>query len=372
MKRIFSFILFLSSAIPVFSNIPFSPGDRTDTLIHINAQNLEAAPRTILVPGQQGTLKSIPFKMDIGLGITNCILLEVPGFKKDSIYIEIRSLVDKSLFFYPVILKLTSEFKLQDIIQESVRIDGSDINGMGFSSTIGIDMNTRYILITTDPSLVTKSFTHVYKQQNSIPFYTGSTLIIVPMPPATVYKDIVFSDVPKFIIQVPSGAGTIPFKRENGFYMGLGVSFGGDKVADNPGGDDYKVGGGGIMNVGYTHSIYSSNFVGRYGAGFRYQGNKDGDARNMGFLTEALITYQTRYINFGAGGQFDFASSIKNTEGKVFNFKPQVGPKFILEWRFKGIGNIGIEYIVMDCTTKDDKKYSGNRIGIMMRFFFGK
>ncbi|MCK9452679.1 MAG: hypothetical protein M0Q90_13380 [Bacteroidales bacterium] len=126
------------------------------------------------------------------------------------------------------------------------------------------------------------------------------------------------------------------------------------------------------MTLGYSHSLLSSNFVGRYGAGIRYQGSKDGDARNFGYLSEIIISYQTRYINLGVGGQIDFGNSIIDLDGKKYNFETAIGPKLILEGRFNGIGSIGLEYILMNFVTTEDEKYSGNRIGLSVKFFFGK
>lgn len=366
---LFSFILIVCQGIS--SNI-FDTIKQIDYDFIIDKEILQKTPKILLTYGQQKLVKQEPFKMDIGHGNTNCLLFEAPILSRDSLTIEFRSLVNRLQFFYPIIIKLNDKFEILEVINKEIEFEGSELFGLYFLNSIDIDESTRYILVTTISDLISKNITHIYEEQYSTAIYTGSTLIYVPTTKSTVSKNIVFTDNPRISVWVASKNNKKIYRRESGVYWGFGVSFGGDEVANNPSGDNYRAGGGGKMTLGYSHSVFSSNFVGRYGVGIRYQGSKNGDARNLGYLSEILISYQTRYINLGVGGQVDFGNSIRDLDGKTYKFKTAIGPKLILEARFNGIGNIGLEYILMNFSTTENEKYSGNRIGFSVKFFFGK
>lgn len=339
--------------------------------IQIDKKILESATKILLTFGQQDFIRQKPFKMNIGYGEANCLLFEIPELRNDSLTLEFKSLVYKSQIFYPIFIKLNDKYEVQEVIMGNLEIEGSELYGMYDESIINIDKTTRYILITTDTALVSKSMTHVYETQSSTAIYTGSTPIFIPVS-SIASKEIIMSDTPRLLVWVPFAKNRKIFKRENGIYWGLGASFGGEKVADNPNGDNYRAGGGAIITLGYTHSILSSNFVGRYGAGFRYQGNKDGDARNLGYLSEVILTYQTRYVNLGIGGQIDMGNSTRDMEGNIFKFETAAGPKFVLEGRYEGILSVGLEYILMNFSTTENRDYKGNRLGVAVKFFLGK
>lgn len=343
-----------------------------DSILKIDVEILKKASKITLKFGQQDVIKEEPFLMDIGYGKTNCLLFEIPTLKKESLNIEFKSYVSKLKLFYPIFIKLNANFEIQEEVKTKLNMVGEQLYGIYNSSTVTIDKNTKYILLTTDSNLISKDISYAYQTSNISPIYTGSTVVYVPTSRNTVDVNIQFTDIPTIQVGVPTQNNRKIFKRENGLYWGFGASFGGDKVANNPSGDDYKVGGGALFTLGYTHSLFSSNFVGRYGGGFRYQGSKDGDARNMGYVTEALITYQTKYVNIGVGGQSEFGNSIRDLSGKIYRFDAAIGPKFVLEGRFQGKMNIGLEYIMNNFTSNENQLYNGNRIGIGLKFFMGK
>lgn len=368
MIRAISLLVLLSLLIQfkVWSNIVLA-----DDSLKINIDALKKVRITELKIGQQGIVKSGIVKLDIGLGSTNSYLFGVPPIDRDSIKIILRSLVYKSQIYYPIIIKLSDSFEIQEIIKQKVSLEGSDLFGWGINNEIVLNKKTRYLLVTTDPQLKSKNFTHVYSQQNSTPVYSGSTMIVVPTNVSVNNISIRFTDNPKIIMSVPTRMYYRPFKREKGFYYGLGIYFGGDKVADNPSGDDYKAGSGAVFPIGYSHSIGNSNFVARYGIAIRYQGSQDGNSRNLGYFLDGIVSYQTRYVNFGTGLHYDFASSIRDLNGKVYKFDPVLSPKFVLEGRVKGIANMGFEYIIADFKS-EGVNYNANRIGWFMRFFLGQ
>jgi hypothetical protein len=346
-----------------------------DSHIYINSNYLKGVSKIQLDFGQQGEIDALPFKMDIGYGEASCLLFEIPSFKRDSLQIEIRSLIENYELFYPIIVKLNSDFELQEIIKSTIRIEGTDFIDLGDLRLISADKSTKYLLITTDSSLINRKFPYFYEMNNVniLPIYTGTDMIYnSTYSSSVIYNNITFSDKPRISIIVPTKMSKRPIRREDGIYFGLGTNFGGDKVLDNPGGDPYKAGGGAFICAGYSHPMHFLNFVGRYGIGYRYQGSKEGgNARNSGILSEAILVLQTNWINIGVGGQLDIANSVRDLKGQEVNFKTNLGPKFVLEYRYKGFGNLGLEYLLMDYSSTDNRKYNGNRIGVAMRFFFG-
>lgn len=345
---------------------------QTDPVIKIPKSKLSSVARESLQYGDQRKLQVQTFKIDIGYGIAKSFLLELPPSQgnSDPKFLRLASLVEENKFYFPFFITLDDSLNFLDIVKESIALTGGNSHQqLGQEYDIPIHEEVKYLLITTDPSLQGKRFDHLLESSNTTAIYSGSTVVYIPS--STIYRNqnILFGDDPQFKILVPTKSRNTPLKREKGIYLGFGVSFGGERVADNPSGDDYRAGGGAIFNLGYSSIIFHSDFVARYGLGFRYQGSRDGDARNIGFFGEASVTHQTKFINFGIGLHSDFGNSIRNLEGNEFDFKTSIGPKFLMEYRLEGIGNMGLEYLLMDYETKDGIEYGGNRLMITIKFF---
>jgi hypothetical protein len=353
---------------PVSLKIAYSVKEYPE--IRISTRVIQKEPKIFLRKGEQRFIWEDPFSMDIGMGKTNCLLFVVPRFKKDIINMEFVSSVRDSEMFFPVIITLDDDYNVNEIIIKPIEIQSTGFGRKDYNVAISIDQSTRYILVTTIPELLSSSFIHSFEVLETIPFTIGSSVYYINRGTATEFETIRFIEKPGILVRVASGGNRRIFMREDGIYLGIGTNFGGEKVADNPSGDNYRAGGGGIISMGISHSVFTTNFVGRYGGGIRYQGSKDGDARNLGYIAEAVLTYQTRYFNFGFGGQIDMGNSTRHLDGNVTRFKRAIGPKFTLEWRAGGFAHLGFEYLTNDFYTTENQKYRGNRIGVTARFFF--
>ncbi|MEQ9164912.1 MAG: hypothetical protein RLO12_01535 [Fulvivirga sp.] len=346
---------------------------QNDPEIRLDKEQLKITNKELIKFGEQKRIESGLFSMDVGYGNVQNILFEIPQFKEKRMKrIRFSSVVKKNEFYYPIYIQLDSNYEVLKISKDMVDLSGGYLFSLEDRTDIQIDKETKFILLTTDSSLFSKGFEFLEKSQNMTSIYSGSTLVYVPTTYSYTSRDIKFSDEPIIRVIAPTNRGSNnPIKREQGVYFGIAVSFGGDKVANNPSGDDYRAGGGAIFNLGYSQVLFSSNFVGRLGFGYRHQGSKDGNAVNRGFLGEAVITYQTRYINIGLGGHMDMSNSIRNLNGEKFDFVDRIGPKVITEYRFGGLGNLGLEYVFMDYETTKGVAYGGNRFHITMKFFLG-
>lgn len=324
-----------------------------------------------LAYGQQGFLKFTDNEVNIGLGPTKGVLLEVPEVKNDSLNIILNSFVVRQSLFYPIIIKLSNEKDILEIIQSDLDIQGGDVYGQLLNLDIAIDSLTKYILITTDPELLNEKHYYEYEDANTglvnadgamVPVYSGAQII----------EDVLtFTDQPKLKVMVPFKNGKPVYKRERGFYFGLGAYFGGEKVEKASEEQYFRAGSGGVFSIGYSHSIGASRFVARYGGSFRFQTGEHQSDYNLGLISEGVLTYQTRHINYGIGGQYDFANTIK-ANGETYTFNPVFSPKVLIEARFGGYLSVGGEYIITDFKTDRDELFKGNRFGIFVRMFFGK
>lgn len=338
--------------------------------IQLDKEVFQNAPKIPLRFGQQELIKDRPFLMDPGYGKTNCLLFELPEIETEKLSLEFETIILNSRLYYPIFITLSEDYEIRDIIKEKLQIEGNPLAGMSHTSHIEVDNTVRFILVTTDSALVSHSISHMYEISGMRAVYSGSTPIFVPSSAQSVLQHIEFTDEPLLQVKVASNRNREIINREGGFYFGLGVNFGGEKIADNPSGDNYRAGGGGLIAFGYSHSLFSSDLVGRAGVGYRFQGSYDGDARNRGIFSDVVLTWQTRHISFGAGGQLETANSIKDLQGNVTRFKTTVIPKFILEYRMvDGTINMGAEFLPGSFTTTQNQTFSGNRFALALKFF---
>ncbi|TVQ94159.1 MAG: hypothetical protein EA393_01235 [Bacteroidetes bacterium] len=338
--------------------------------IKLDKKVLQNAPKIPLRFGQQELITDRPFLMDPGYGKTSCLLFELPKLKTDQLSLEFETIILNSRLFYPIFITLSADYETRDIIKDKLQIEGNPLAGISHTSHIEVDNTIRYILVTTDSSLVSQSISHMYEISGMRAVYSGSTPIFVPSSTQTVFQHIEFTDEPMLQVKVASASNREIFTREDGFYFGLGVNFGGEQVANNPSGDNYRAGGGGLITFGYSRSLFSSDFVGRAGLGYRLQGSYDGDARNRGIFSDLVLTWQTRHINVGAGGQLETANSIRDLQGNVTTFKTTIVPKFIMEYRIvDGSVNMGAEFLPGSFTTTQNQTFTGNRFALALKFF---
>jgi hypothetical protein len=338
----------------------------------INSEDLRNAPKIKLRFGQQGQIRERPFLLDLGNGYAHSFLFELPALRKEVLKLELSSHLHNSMIYYPVIVKLNDNFEIQELIKEELDISGTPAHRAEHTSFIEVDNTTRYILLTTDPAMKGKSVIHFYESSEMLAVHTGITPIFVPSASRQQFSQYKFTTIPQISIRVASANNREIFRREQGYYFGLGAAFGGEKVADNPGGDSYRAGGGATISLGFGRSVFSSDFVMRFGLGMRYQGSQQGKGSNRGIFTEIMATWQTPEINIGLGGQLDAANSVTDSEGKIIAFRPALGPKISLEYRVAGMGNIGLEYLPVSFNTTNNVRYSGNRIALAMKFFLNR
>lgn len=352
-----------------FTEIIFAQEEQI--VIELNQEQLEHMHQEKLIYGQQSFMDLGEDSLDIGLGKTRGLLLEVPELSKDSLYIDISSFVYRHNLYYPIVIKLSRNKELQEIIQGDITITGGDVFGQSIKYLVGIDTSTHFLLVTTDPELFSTKHYFEYSDVNSGVMDAGGTMVPVNMGSYIVEDVVTITDEPKLKVMLPFKNGKPIYKRETGVYFGIGFLFGGEAVAEASEEQDFRAGGGGVFAFGYSHAIGASNVVARYSTGIRFQTGQEQRDNSFGLIGDIGLTYQTRHINFGIGGQYDFANTIK-AAGETYKFKPVLSPKLLLEGRLGGYMNVGLEYIFTQFETKEKETFDGNRFGLYIRMFFGK
>lgn len=361
---------FFQIAANVQSTEPVLPADSLQTSkLQIDSEALASISPVQLRFGQQGMINDFPVAMDFGLGETFSLLLQLPVPETYELKMEVTTHVYDSRLYYPIFIKLTDKFEVQEIITPTLEIEGTGLDDMEHTQHIAYDKSTRYILITTSPSLVGQNIYHSYEITTSRAVYTPTVPIIVPSGKKPAIARITFTAAPRISVKLaPSGNAEI-FRRQTGVYFGLGALFGGEKVANNPSGDDYRAGGGAALSLGISQALGYSNVGFRAGIGLRYQGSYDGDALSRGLFTEMLITFQTKELTFAGGGHLETSNFIRANDGKETHFKNALGSKILVEYRIDDSLNMGFEFLPFNFVTEKNVPFKGNRIGLTLKFF---
>jgi len=351
------------------------------SIISLNAQEtnnikierpvFEKFEKIIIRNGEQKIIHSLPIIIDVGYGSVNSYLFELRDIKSEENQVfKFSSIVNKNEFYAPTYILLNKDYQMISIIDDEINIKSNGLSNPSQTTDININSNVKYILQTTKVIEDSASFDHQSESANLVGIYTGSSMVYVPMGSTSSTREIVFSKTPKTKVLSPIGKNIQPLQRDIGIYGSIGVNFGGERVADNPDGDDYRAGGGAVFMFGYSHIMFRSSFTVRAGVGYRYQGSKKGNASNQGGIGEAVLSFQTRYISFGIGGNYDFANKIVDMENKSYRFNNQIGPKAVLDIRFGSMITMGLEYIMTNYTTTNSS-YRGNQIALSVKFFSG-
>lgn len=156
-------------------------------------------------------------------------------------------------------------------------------------------------------------------------------------------------------------------ERSMNYYYDFGAWFGGDKIADNPDGDNYNAGSGAVFDFGVSFLLFEKyDLYTRNSIGYRYQGSETGSGRNKGLVLESSIVKELRYYNLGFGLHADIASSTSDYFGFETEFQDAFGPFVSFEYMIDyGLG-FGLKYHMLDYTSVDGVEYSGDQAGLFI------
>ncbi len=300
---------------------------------------------------------------DIGYGVAPVYLYALP--KEERNYqILISSIVKEGQLFYPVVLLLNSNFDVILEVQEPamVKIDAS--GRAVFDVVVPVASEHDYVLITSD--------TQLYGKSSGI-IGGGS------------FDRVIFSAEPQIELFMP-GSRRIDsdplirklYQPHKGFYIGFGANFGGDRVAVNPGGDNYKPGSGGIFFVGYGGLLFKlDHWAWRASVGWRCHGcvDKGENPENERGGSEAMIMQSSLFYsmvrwNIGAGLYSDLNNSLEDNDGNIIDFKDSVGAQVYLEYRLLNSFAFGVRYLDIDYETDRGETFKGVNSSIYVNIWF--
>ena len=185
-------------------NPAYTGNNEKEPVIQLDKEVLQNAPKIPLRFGQQELITDRPFLMDPGYGKTNCLLFELPEFETEKLSLEFETIILNSRLFYPIFITLTQDYEIGQIIKDKLQIEGNPLAGMSHISHVEVDNTIRYILVTTDSTLVSQSISHMYEISGMRAVYSGSTPIFVPSSTQTVFQNIEFSDEPRLQVKIAS------------------------------------------------------------------------------------------------------------------------------------------------------------------------
>lgn len=326
--------------------------------VDLNTSSLKNNTPIVLSEGFQEALTDQPIMIDLGYGSAPVFFYELPLYAQARNLI-LTSSVQNDKLFYPIVLLLSDQLDVLQEIKKEIRLTNKEAKKVSMRVNITVEPQVKYLVITTDPSLFGKSIEYRKHMAGMMPIYSGNSIIYIPTRGTIDTTEINFSSNAALYLALPHQDEYEPVKKQQGLFYDVGASFGGEKVAANPKGDNYNAGSGAIMSVGYGFPLSTlRGWTVRTSFGLRYQG---GEGESQGIITQAAILYSTRYINLGAGIYGDLANSIKDIEDRETKFENAFGPALIAEWRASAQVDFGLKYIFMDYQTKQGVAYKGNK-----------
>ncbi len=357
MSRIVAFIILVCITVSVSAQ---------DSPIKIPKEELRNLKFEKLSKGTERFISAEPLRIDFGHGPAESYLFELPEYRKAGKEFIVDSRVFKGQFYYPIILILDENLELIQEVRQPIEFQQLTLSQQRFLTGDLLDENAKYLVITTDPTNFGKGVDYLVESSNSTPIYSGGTVIFVPGRTRQLLNTASISSEGKIKILLPFDFGESPQRRYQGFTFEFGIGFGGERIAENPDGDDYRAGGGAVFSAGYSKNFKGTPINWRVLGGFRYQG---GQGTNQGFHFLPSLYLSTRYVNFGAGLQFDFGNSVKAPDGTKTSFTGATGLNIWLEGKLMETLGFNLFHISTEYEDSNSIVYSGSRTGFMLNFW---
>jgi len=153
-----------------------------------------------------------------------------------------------------------------------------------------------------------------------------------PQPAATVpvAEPEPESQVKKEPPEVKGQPASSPSQAEGGVVVSLGLSYGGDEVAEVDGGPDISAGSGVQLRLGYEQ-MYQNNHGYRASLGLQYYTLLDGDASFRATYLQLAYQHRANPIIYGIGVVVDTGAKLKNEEESDIDYDAAIGAVVYLE-----------------------------------------
>ncbi len=362
MERLFRstiFVSLLSIAVPATA-LPPRNIDLSELLLYPEVQ-FEA------VHGTNQTLKMPNRMANIGYGAAPVILVRLPVIEKTKTAL-LSSYEVSGGFFYPIIVFADEHLKPLHEVRRFPDVHKTSYAGVKQEFELELYPEYRYLIITTDPELAGKELDYSFRQGTSSSMYINGYIVPVASGSYTITNSVKYGTEAKLHLSIPRSRQKRAQRNQDGFYINFGVNFGGETAAYNPDGDQYNVGGGAILGLGFAwQPLIDSNIILRLSGGFRIQG---GDGGNEGKIIDIAALSDIGPLYLGGGMHWDRDSRITNTDGFTTQFKPASGPTAFIEYKQSDTLNLRLMYTHISYESEFGEVFVGNTITLDMNLWF--
>lgn len=297
---------------------------------------------------------------------------ELTWFKlpPERVYHEIKlavSIQNRQLF-YPVLTLYDDNKNVRSVIRPPIRIVKVGAYKEGIEVNIPFSHKDTYMSINMPRDLIGQQFNVEKNLSTILPVTTNGSTYYVPSVNSATQVTYRFMDKGFIDITLPKEMTYSPERKQDGGFFELGVNFGGDTIAYNPGGDDYKAGGGALLLIGYDWpNEYVENTSYQVSTGFRYQGAQLGKGENMGWITKLAFDYDFGQYHVGVGLHLDLFSHTKNEFGVKTKIDDSVSPYIFAEWEMTPWVNLTTSYLMAEFTDENGVTYKGSQLGLGLK-----
>ncbi len=280
--------------------------------------------------------------------------------------IKLTVIVDDKTLFYPIIT-LYDQFKnVRSEIKSPINVKSIGAYKEGVEISIPFGPEDVYMSINMPQELVGQQFNITQNQNTVIPVFSNGSTYYVPSGNNQYSVTYTLMDKGFIELALPEENKFSPEYKQNGWYFDLGVNFGGDTIANNPGGDNYKAGGGALLMLGYDWPS-NDDFSYQVSTGFRYQGAQLGDGENFGLVSRVEADYDFGEYHLGIGLHLDILSHTKDEFGKKTKIDDSISPFISASWEMLPHINLTGTYMFAEFTDENDVVYKGNQFGLGLR-----
>lgn len=312
-----------------------------------------------LVYGFQGELIPTTEPMLLGQHQVLATGLELPHYDRN-IRMDLQSLVEEQTVFYPAVILLDAQFDALEIYNNPVLISDTSSRNEGVYLQLEVDPETRYLVVFTDAEWLGRTLTQQPQTKRLIigdSYVTDQTVLQ--------QGSYLTTDTPTLKLAIPARTESAPNYLHRGWEIGLGMDFGGDKVAENKQGEPYNAGAGAILYGGYAIPA-SRRIETRARLGILYQG---GEGNSQGLVMQLDAGYHYPRWAAGAGLHIDIAHSIKDRDGTRTALDNTLSPRLFIE--YKVTREMRFELAYKSATYHSDRQtFNGDSLGVFMTYHY--
>lgn len=289
--------------------------------------------------------------------------------------IELSIAADNGRIYYPIV-KIYDRFKNPTrVLRTPIQIVQLGPYKEGIKVSIPFAPNDEFISISTAENLIGQSFTVERSGSTITPIILDGGTYYVPSVNVVNPIRYTFAKQGFAELLLPEDNKFSPEYQQEGWFFEMGVNFGGDTVANNPGGDDYKAGGGALLLMGYDWPSSWEDISWQASGGIRYQGAKVGEGENFGVIGRFAVDYDMGIFHTGFGLHLDMLGHTKDEYGHKTEFDSSIAPFLYIEWEMTPWFNLSASYMLAEFKDSNGKLYDGDQFGLGLKITnidFGK